>query len=245
MQTAILAVTLSLSAMGCHHRSACVGGHGGGHRHACYSGGCYGGGCYGGGCYGGGCYGGSWYQGAGVRRTDGRFLWRWLGNSGRLLPIVVRLWRRCLQRSAGRTDDELRPHVRLWDSGLLLDPRLLDWCARHLSRRHRYAGDDERRSARDNHLLVLLWNPRLRNPRLRNPRRGRTPAGRRAPLPPECRARRRRGPSVEERRVPVPSAPQRCQRLRRLRPSLGPIPADPRDTRLCAKPCTSLPGSAA
>jgi hypothetical protein len=44
MQSAILAVTLSLSAMGCHHGSACAGGHGGWHRQSsCYSGGCYGG----------------------------------------------------------------------------------------------------------------------------------------------------------------------------------------------------------
>ncbi len=54
MQSAVLAVAFSLSAMGCHHGSACGGVM---HRHACYSS-CYSGGCYGGGCYGGGCYGG-------------------------------------------------------------------------------------------------------------------------------------------------------------------------------------------
>ena len=58
MQSAILAVTLSLSAMGCHHGSVCVsGGYGGWHSHACYSS-CYSGGCYGGGACYGGYYGG-------------------------------------------------------------------------------------------------------------------------------------------------------------------------------------------
>lgn len=57
MQSAILAVTLSLSAMGCHYGSICVsGGYGGWHRHACYSS-----------CYSGGCYGGYY----GVRRMGG------------------------------------------------------------------------------------------------------------------------------------------------------------------------------
>lgn len=59
MQSALLVVTLSLSTVGCHHRSACVSGV----RHGCY-GGCYSqaryGGCYGG-CYGGG-YSGGWVQ---------------------------------------------------------------------------------------------------------------------------------------------------------------------------------------
>ena len=71
MQSAILAVTLSLSAMGCHHGFACAGGHGGWHRQACYSS-CYSGGCYGGSCYSGGCYGG----GYGGRRIGG-FAQRW------------------------------------------------------------------------------------------------------------------------------------------------------------------------
>lgn len=57
MQTALLAVTLSLSAVGCHHRSACVI-----HRSACYSA-CYSS-CYSG-CYGGG-YAGQAYGGGRV-----------------------------------------------------------------------------------------------------------------------------------------------------------------------------------
>ena len=60
MQSAVLAVAFSLSAMGCHHGSACRGVM---HRQACYSS-CYSGGCYGGGCYGGGCYGGGGFGGA-------------------------------------------------------------------------------------------------------------------------------------------------------------------------------------
>lgn len=56
MQTAILAVTITMSTLGCHHRTACVSGgrhscHGGGHRQAYYSGGCY-----------GGAYAGGWSQ---------------------------------------------------------------------------------------------------------------------------------------------------------------------------------------
>ncbi|MFO0891025.1 MAG: hypothetical protein U0790_18010 [Isosphaeraceae bacterium] len=55
MQSALLVVALSLSSVGCHHRSACVSGA----RHGCY------GGCYSqarhGGCYGGG-YSGGWVQ---------------------------------------------------------------------------------------------------------------------------------------------------------------------------------------
>jgi hypothetical protein len=60
MQTAILAVALSLGTAGCHHRTACVsgGGHGwfgGGYRGACYS------------TSYSGCYGGGYSQGWGVR----------------------------------------------------------------------------------------------------------------------------------------------------------------------------------
>jgi hypothetical protein len=71
MQCAILAVGLSLSALGCHHGSAWGSGWGGG----CY-GGCYSQGCYSG-CYGGG-YG--WgYNGGGGGRGWGR---GWGGGYG-------------------------------------------------------------------------------------------------------------------------------------------------------------------
>jgi hypothetical protein len=65
MNSMVLAISLSLSAVGCHHGSGCgKAACRGMVRQSCYSG-CYGGGCYGGGGYGGGYYGGGYYGGGG------------------------------------------------------------------------------------------------------------------------------------------------------------------------------------
>ena len=95
MQNAILAVTLSPSAMGCHHGSVCVsGGHGGWHRHACYSS-----------CYSGGCYGG-YYGGRRIGGFAGGYSQGWSspayapmsysGGGYRPLPVRWRAIPRCL-----------------------------------------------------------------------------------------------------------------------------------------------------